>query len=977
MSTNLKLETAIHIALGVSVGALAASYVPLAVAQDADAQEADEGTIEEVIVTGSRIRRADIDSASPVTVLGRSEIEASGLTDVGNILQRMPSMSGSPIGTTTNNGGNGAVLVDLRGMGTNRTVTLVNGQRVVDGGDYQTIPSTMIERVEILKDGASAIYGADAVAGVVNIITRRDFEGMEVTAQMADWTDSAGAQYSFGLIAGTEFDNGNFVFGAEYVNQEEAYQADVPWDYMKDSYYIYPEGCERQVTAPYDGTPSGGCYPIGSSRVPESRLTFLTQGLFHIGTPASQPYQAGLMSPGAARSYNYAPVNYLQTPYERTNLFAEAHFDLTDNIRFNTEVRANFRESRQELAPLPYTPGDPFYNGFYTDPDTGVTTAFSGISQDNYYLRQAVDNYNAANGTSLRYEPVRDARRRMIETKRAFEQEITQYQFVAGLEGTFSEIDWDVFMNYGYRSRQDVDFGQFSGARLQSALGPSADLNGDGQPECYDDINNPATLIQGCVPLNMFGGGVVTRETGATEVATLTEDMIDYVSVDLVDTFLTKQTIFGGSVSGSLFDLPGGALGWAAGYQYWKQEYTYTPDSGKQTGAVTGNVGAGTEGQLVDNAVFAEVLAPLYDNGTQEIILKGGLRYDEYDAFSGDTTWQLGVEFQATETLKLRGTAGTVFRAPTISELYGGVVDSFPTYVDPCAQGDPLPPGCTGPGQQFDNQVRSAVGGNPNLIPETGDTYTMGLVWSPEFGDHSVTTTVDYWQIDLEDGISSLGVQFTLDQCYYELNQQACALITRDAFGAISLVQDTQLNVASQGAKGVDTEVRWNYSSSFGQWEAAVLWAHLMERTKVAFAGDAEQDLSGRYSDPTAQDGGAYADDKVNYSIQWLWNDLSIGYLGEYISGLDADTFCNCDSDGDPSNNLPDGTYIQKIDSQLYHDIVANYKFSDWGLTLSGGVTNITDEAPPFMDTGFNANTDPPTYRLFGRGYYLRASWKF
>jgi len=150
MSTNLKLETAIHIALGVSVGALAASYVPLAVAQDADAQEADEGTIEEVIVTGSRIRRADIDSASPVTVLGRSDIEASGLTDVGNILQRMPSMSGSPIGTTTNNGGNGAVLVDLRGMGTNRTVTLVNGQRVVDGGDYQGVGEEGVSEVCVL-----------------------------------------------------------------------------------------------------------------------------------------------------------------------------------------------------------------------------------------------------------------------------------------------------------------------------------------------------------------------------------------------------------------------------------------------------------------------------------------------------------------------------------------------------------------------------------------------------------------------------------------------------------------------------------------------------------------------------------------------------------------------------------------------------------------------------------------------------------
>jgi len=971
MSTNLKLQTAIHLALGLSVGALAASYAPLAVAQDADEQEA-EGTIEEVIVTGSRIRRADIDSASPVTVLDRDEIEASGLTDVGNLLQRMPSMSGSPIGTTTNNGGNGSVLVDLRGMGVNRTVTLVNGQRLVDGGDYQTIPSSMIERVEILKDGASAVYGADAVAGVVNIITRRDFQGLEFSAQQADWFDSAGKQYSFGMIAGQEFDRGNFVFGAEYVNQEEAYQADTPWDFFKDSFYIYPEGCENQVTAPYDGTPSGGCYRLGSSRIPESRLRFLTQGTYRVGTPATEPYQAGLLIPFDGINYNYAPVNYLQTPYERTNLFAEAHFDLTDNIRFNSEIRGNFRESSQELAPLPYTPGDPFYNGFYTRPDTGATIAYSGISPDNYYLRQAIDNYNAANGTSLIYEPVTDARRRMIETKRRFEQEITQYQFVAGLEGTMGELDWDVYINKGYRSRQDVDFGQFSGARLQNALGPSADLNGDGVPECYADINNPGTLIQGCVPLNMFGGGSVVRETGEITAATLTQDMIDYVSVDLVDQYLTQQTIWGGTVSGSLWDLPGGALGWAAGYNYWKQEYKYTPDSGKQSGAVTGNVGAGTDGSLTNNAVFVEVLAPLYDNGTQELVIKGGLRYDDYDAFSGDTTWQIGVEFQALEALKLRGTYGTVFRAPNITELYGGVVDSFPTYVDPCAQGGALPPGCDGPGVQLDNQVRAAVGGNPNLIPETGDTYTAGVVWTPVWGDNNFTVTVDYWKIDLEDGISSLGVQFTLDDCYNNLNQQACALITRGPDGVITLIQDTQLNVASQGGEGVDTEVRWNYAGSTGQWEAAVLWAHLMERTKEAFPGSGNEDLSGRYTDPTAQDGGAYATDKINYSLQWMWNDLSVGYLGEYISGLDADTFCNCGE-----GNQPDGSYIQKIDSQLYHDLVANYTFGQWGLTLSGGVTNLTDEPPPFIEVGFNASTDPSTYRLFGRGYYLRAQWKF
>jgi iron complex outermembrane receptor protein len=967
MSQNTKLQTAVHLALGMGASAMALSFASNVMAQSSDDADAAAETIEEVVVTGSRIARADIDSASPVTILTREEIEATGLTDVGNLLQRMPSMSGSPIGTTTNNGGNGSVQIDLRGMGVNRTVTLVNGMRTVDGGDYQTIPSTMIERIEILKDGASAIYGADAVAGVVNIITRRDFEGIEISAQYADWFNSDGSQYSVNLISGTEWDSGNFVFGAEYVDQQEAFQSDTPWDYFLDSFYIYPEGCENNLTAPYPE----GCYRIGSSRIPESRLSFMNQGLFLIGTPASEPYQAGLMIPHDGRNYNYAPVNYMQTPFKRTNLFAEAHFDLTDNIRFNTEVRGNFRSSSQELAPLPYTGGDPMYNGVFE----GVQ--YAGVSEENYYLRRAVDQYNSANpdADQLVYEPLVTPRRRMIETNRRFEQDITQYQFVFGLEGAFGDYDWDVFVNQGYRSRQDLDLGQFSGARLHNALGPSADLVGDdGMPECYTDLSNPATMIAGCVPLNMFGGGEVVRDTGEVLVATLTPDMIDYVSADLVDNFQWKSTQAGASLAGSAWELPGGPMGWAVGYNYWRQTYTYNPDSGKQTGAVTGNVGAGTNGKLTNNAVFAEVLLPVYDNGTQNVYLKGGGRYDDYDAFDGDWTWQVGVEFQALDQLKFRGTAGSVFRAPSISELFGGVVDSFPTYSDPCVTTgtETLPPGCAQEGVQTDNQVRAAVGGNENLIPETGNTYTAGVVWTPQFGDHGFTTTVDYWKIDLEDAISSLGVDYTLDACYNDLNQAACDLVTRDANYQVVLVQDTQLNVADQGGEGIDTEIRWDYSSNVGQWQASMLWSHLLERTKTAFPGAVEDDLSGRYTDPTAQDGGAYADDKVNFAVQWFYNDFSLGFMTEYISSLDADTFCNC-GDG----NQEDGSYIQNVKSQTYFDLVGSYTFSQAGVTLSGGITNLGDKKPPFIEVGFNASTDPATYRVFGRGYYLRAAWKY
>jgi len=451
--------------------------------------------------------------------------------------------------------------------------------------------------------------------------------------------------------------------------------------------------------------------------------------------------------------------------------------------------------------------------------------------------------------------------------------------------------------------------------------------------------------------------------------------MIDYVSLDTVDSIFQKQRTAGASLSGSSFELPGGELGWAVGWSYWKQQLSVTKDSAKTIGAVTGNVGANTEGTLTNNAVYGEFLAPLYDNGTQNLYLKGGLRYDDWSAFDGDWTYQLGIEFQALDSVKLRATYGTVFRAPTISDLYGGEVDSFPQYTDPCAitGNESLPAGCAQVAQQFDTQVLARVGGNPNLQPETGDTFTAGIVWTPSFGDHGITMTVDYWKISLDDGIASLGVQYTLDECYINQNQAACALITRNnnADYTINRILDAQLNVASQGAEGIDTEIRWNYETNWGLLSSDLMWTHNLSRTITQQPGVPEEELAGRYS---VNQGAAYAEDKLNWSFAWSRNDLAVSWRMEYISALDADTFCNC-GDG----NQPDGTYIQKIDSQLYNDLVVNYTFDTWGstTTLSGGITNIFDKAPPYIETGFNGTTDPSTYRMFGRGWYLRLKWAY
>ncbi len=947
------MQTAVRLSLGIGAGALAVGFAPGALAQDADG--ADE-SMEEIITTGTRIKRADLDSASPITVIDREAILSQGVTDVGNLIQRMPSMAGTPIGTTTNNGNNstGAVLIDLRGMGTSRTVTLVNGKRTVDGGDYTTIPSTMIERVEILKDGASAVYGADAVAGVVNIITRTDFEGVEIEAQVNEWDNTRnGGQQSISLIAGKTFGDGHFVVGAEYVNQETAFQSDTPWGYMQSSYYIFEEGCESPKPT--------NCDFFGSSRIPESRIQFAIPGtqlddIFMIESPGAA------MTPYDGRTYNYAPINYMQTPYKRMNVFAEGSFDVSDNVTFKASFRGSDRTSEQELAPLPYDSNIyPSYSGTFNG------NAYLGVSEANYYVMQGIAAYNLANGTNFAPEPVTNIRRRMVETPRHYTQDLNQFQTVLSFEGTLSDMDWEVYYNRGKRTIVNNNLGQFSGVRLTGALGPSADLDNDGNPECYSDPNyDPASLIIGCVPMNFWAG------EGA-----VTQDMIDWVGVESVDSRVSDQEIFGASITGSAFDLPGGELGWAVGVGYWADAYKQTPDSAKSIGAITGGTGAGTDGSLYSKSLFAELYAPIFDNGSQSLSVKAGARYDDYNLFGDDTTWQLGFEFGVVESFKIRATAGTAFRAPSISELYGGLLRSAPTYSDPCDPADYAAeyggdgvnnaPGCARDALRTDTQVTSFVGGSVDIIPESADTYTAGFVFTPQIGDGDLSLTVDWWLIEMEDAINSLGTQYILDQCYVEQNAAECAKIFRrdDVDFTIREILDAQTNVAENTGEGVDLEVRYDFGTDVGDFNVALLWSHLLERSRVPLPGDPVDDQTGQHVDRTVCDTcGTFAEDKMNFSARWQRNNLSVSYLAEYISSIKAE-----------AQYLP---YTYTVDALLYHDLVVDFTLENWGSTrFTAGITNLTDEGPPFIDQGFNASTDPATYRVFGRGYFLRLSQSF
>ena len=592
--------------------------------------------------------------------------------------------------------------------------------------------------------------------------------------------------------------------------------------------------------------------------------------------------------------------------------------------------------------------------------------AFLGVSEQNYYVTQAIDAYNSANGTSFGYEPVTNVRRRMVERPRHYTQDLTQFQATFGFTGTIGDdLDWDVYYNRGKRTVVNNNTGQFSGVRLTGALGPSADTDGDGNPECYSDLADPSTLITGCVPLNLFAG------EGA-----VTDEMYDWVAVETVDSRVTTQEILGASITGSAWELPGGDMGWAVGTAYRGEAYKFTPDSAKAIGAVTGGTTQGTDGSLYSKSVFGEVYAPIFDNGSQSLALKGGARWDDYNLFGDDTTWQVGVEFTALDSLKFRGTAGTAFRAPTIAELFDGLGRSAPSYYDPCdasdyasnlgGNGTNTATGCAQVANRTDTQTTSLIGGNSELIPETADTFTAGFVFTPEFGGNDLSLTVDWWRIEMDKAISSYGVQYILNECYVSGAADQCALITRraDADYTIRDIIDGNVNVSTSTGEGIDTEVRYNFDTDFGQFELSMLWAHLLDRTRTALPGDPVQDLLGRHTNTTAEDGGTYAEDKMNFSVRFHTGDLTVSYLAEYVSDIKATATYN--------------DYTYKVDSIMYHDLVFDYTLDVMGDTrLTAGFTNLTDEEPPYIDPGFNANTDPNTYRMFGMGYFLRISQTF
>lgn len=993
---NNSLCRAVHLALGGGVLGMAMSHT--AIAQD---QDQDQGVdLDRVQVTGSRLSQVDIEGATPVTVLDRSDIERIGLNDLADIIRQLPSITGSPLSTRTNNGGSGATLADIRGLGSIRTLVLINGRRDISGGDFSTIPVSIVERIDVLKEGASAVYGADAVSGVINIITRQDFQGAEfisnygrsfelVRNPAADivgdpsLAGSDGDTKRVSFVFGGDGEKSRFTIGVEYNEQDPVYQGNVNSPQFQETLVVsdlddFLAGGLGSFGIDLDGDGDVGLDSVGSTRSLGGYVT-LPDGFSHplinqpgntvecgtnsSGVELSQCAFAlntanGLAAPFSnADTYNFAPVNFIQTPFERTNLFVQGDYDIFDNVNAYVEARYSNRRSDQQLAPLPYDSR--------TNPAATLPNGLNGISADNVYNPFGID--------------LTDVRRRIAEVGgRGFEQEINQIQINTGLRGDFGDLaptwDWDLSWQWGRRARIDTDTGQFAGSRLANALGPSF-FDADGIARC----GSPDNVIAGCVPLDLFNGN-----------GTISQDQIDYVSTSLNDRFTTKRQVLNATANGDLFDLPAGPLATAVGYEFRKEEFSFIPDSGKATGSVTGNIAGPTEGEYDVDSLFIEVNVPLLSGlpGVELLEVGGGFRYDDYSSIGDTGNFQASIRWQPIHSLLIRGSYSEVFREPNVGELFASAADSFPSFQDVCSngvQGNPNAPDLyatltpeqqarcllTGAPEggffQSDVQVRGRTSGNENLRPETGETFTIGFAWSPEFIP-GFSITADYWDVDLNDAITSLAGGSVVTQCVIEGDLDQCANITRFPDGNISIVATPNLNIGGESASGIDLAFNYNTNTDWGLFDTRLLLTYLDERESTVLT---TVDAAGRFENRNGLARGVYPEWKGTFNVDWSYENFGASVNIDYLGAVDEFN-TNALNAGQSEENA----FIQKVDAEWYVDFVARYNFS-WGTQISAGITNLFDNDPPFLPSEFNANTDTDTYRLLGRSWFAEIRHSF
>ncbi|WP_444906355.1 TonB-dependent receptor plug domain-containing protein [Microbulbifer sp. SSSA008] len=878
-------------------------------------ESADIGAeVEEVIVTGSRIARDPLSTTGPITLVDSETIARSGVGTIDELLNQLPSMGTTGINANDNNGGAGLSFVDLRNLGSARTLVLVNGRRFVSSSsgvasavDMNNIPVDMIDRIEVLTDGASAVYGSDAVAGVINVVLKDSFDGVRINARAGATEAGGGENGELSITFGKEFDRGQFIGNVTHSKRDEITYEDRDWAGLQSSM-----------------SPTGNIFTdYGSFSVADDGVTL-----------------------GDYSSYDIGQYMWLSGSMERTSFTGSGSYSITDDIEFYGEGSYTLKTTNQQLAAQPMYAG----NGLNLTADHLSDEVQEQLSEawqeaeDAYQIELAA--YNAAvaeweaQGSPKDLEPtaptashgdsweagLTDVRLRPVAGgTRDYEQKTETYRVLGGLRGDLANgWGWDAFVSYGRNEGENTTGNSISKTMLQEIL--------DGESGIADE------------DIQFLGG--------------MSDEVIDYISyTDREDNEYDMLNV-GASLTGDIepVQFQGGALGFAAGLEYRKESGEFNPSEETQTGSTFGNQQDATSGDFAVTEVFAEFNLPILAGleYADELSVDAAVRYSDYDTFGGQATYKLGAVYAPTENLRFRTSLSTAFRAPGIYELYSGTAQSYSYLIDPC---DTSSNNEAGQGAncgmvstsftQAGSQVPTNIGGNEDLQPEESTSFTAGIVWTPSFVE-DLSITLDYFDIQIKDAITDADTQQILDDCYREGISSACELVSRGTSGQINYLEGSLLNIGEINTSGIDIDVVQNLYYDAGKLALRAQATHLLEYEEY----NTQTDQTTDYVDYIGTTGDAYTKWRGLASATWYADSWDFGADIQYIG------------DGhSPYMDMPSHTYL---------NLKAGWDVND-SMRLTAGIDNVTDREPS-TTSGSDWNG---TYDFQGRYAWAGVSYQF
>lgn len=947
---QIKLRGGIALSAMVMAGAL---FSAPAMAQDSVPQSSDAASgPQEIVVTGSRIARSNIETAAPVASVSAEEFKLSGTVNVEQVINTLPQVIP---GTTafSNNPGGGVSTLNLRGLGSNRTMVLVNGRRWVSFDtsqvvDLNTIPAFLIDHVEVVSGGASAVYGSDALAGVVNFTLNKDLDGMIAGGQYSVTGKGDGPRYeAYVAMGGKIGDRGHATVYAEYFKREAIFQGARSF-----SSSALGDGANGLVPAGSSTTPNGrvtSTYSTGAGGVCPTGNVFCSPGAYYTAPGVSRPRTG-------ADLYNYAPDNYLQVPQERYMLGGYADYEIAEGHTAYAEVTYVNNRVANELAPTPVT-------GTFQVNINAVSPFLS--AGDVAALRQLDSIATTGNTVGDGVVPLAIQRRVKETGSRNSLDERNAFRVLAGVRGDITNsLNYDIYYSYARTRNANVQAGNISKSAFQAGLNGTADA------------------------INIFGPG------------TLTKGMVDQISILAQNGDISELQVLNGSVSGNVFNLGLGAddVGFALGGEYRHMSSQFIPDTALSSGDVIGfNAGDATAGAYSAKEIFGELRVPLIANKPfiQELELNGAARYSDYSlkAVGGVWAYAAGVKWSPVRDFAIRGQYQRAVRAPNVGELFGGQAVNFPTAADPCAQAAAatnttvrnlciatgVPAAAVGnKSLQLNTQIQDLEGGNPNLKQETSDSYTAGLVFTPSFVP-GLTATVDWYNIKVNNQISTLGggLANTLNLCYntiQNINSVYCQAFVgkRNALGQFDGVNPPQIlnaNVGKLEVEGIDVEVNYTRNLGFGLLAPTSrvnlnfmgTYTITSNSTPVADLPDIVNRCAGKFGlvcgNPTA---------KYKWASRATWVDgiLTTSVRWRHLSAV---------RDDDPTTDY----IVERVPAYDLFDLSFSAEF-DKKFTFSIGVNNLFDKQPALIgDNQQQANTYPSTYDVLGRDFFVSGRFKF